>query len=73
MIFNPFKPHVVQFNNGKYGVRRWRFGWEYRSSTNSYWWAKDSEYFQCCMLNTLDDVYKHPIMATEKAIKCNLC
>jgi hypothetical protein len=27
-FYNPFKPHIVQFANGKFAVRKWFFGWE---------------------------------------------
>ena len=43
-FYNPFKPHVVQFANSKFAVRRLSFsGWEYKEcATNPredvYWW-----------------------------------
>lgn len=40
-LFNPFKPHVVRFNNGNFGVRKWSWicGWEfYDQHSGSHWW-----------------------------------
>lgn len=39
-VYNPFIPHIVQFKNGKYAVRRMTiFGWFY-CDKNDYteWW-----------------------------------
>lgn len=51
-MYNPFKPHICQFHNGKYGVRRarafwWLLFWEYLDAVEStasdnpdpYWWS----------------------------------
>lgn len=40
-MYNPFQPHVVQFENGSFGVRKRELftGWLYYSQTGeNYWW-----------------------------------
>lgn len=42
-LYNPFKPHVVLFDNGKFGVRKLEFwsGWVYFDQTSNrdeHWW-----------------------------------
>lgn len=43
-FYNPFKPHIVQFADGKFAVRRWSIlAWEYKEHTtfskdDVYWW-----------------------------------
>jgi hypothetical protein len=42
-FYNVFKPHLVQFKNGKYAIRRFFIlgGWEYRDSVykDNLWWS----------------------------------
>jgi len=45
---NPFRPHIVEFGNGKFAVRRLSFpSWKYydnqKSSKDDYWWNGFSE------------------------------
>lgn len=60
-LYNPFKPHVVLFNNGKFGVRKlgfW-FCWRYLDQTTSgdgYWWNMEEciiKYAQADSFNKL--------------------
>lgn len=42
-IYNPFQPHVVEFSNGMYAVRKLTdAGWKYydtqRRGQDDYWW-----------------------------------
>jgi len=38
-MYNPFKPHIVVFRDGKYGVRRAKglFFWEFLDSWDTTW------------------------------------
>lgn len=60
--FNPFRAHIVEFNNGKFAVRRLRLGYQYydnqkigKDKDNDYWWNSYTEgnnrYF---LLDTLE-------------------
>lgn len=58
-FYNPFKPHIVQFANGKFAVRRRIFiGWEYKERTEfnnsdcEYWWYKVEYVKKYCMVDT---------------------
>lgn len=40
---------IVQFKNGKYGIRRWVFGYEFLDLQNKRSWRKlNSSYFKDC-------------------------
>lgn len=50
---------IVQFSNGKYGVRTyWFFGWHFKSRTPGFNWTLGSECIDCCFVNTIDDAKK---------------
>ena len=67
MIFNPFKPHKVQFSNGKYGIRRWRLGWEYLDlMTHEYWWGKNYTCFKYCQAKDEPEINNYII--TDKRL-----
>lgn len=55
-LYNPFKPHLVQFKNGKYAVRRYcfPFGWAYRDKTfdDKSWWAKPQRVIDWCLFSS---------------------
>ena len=59
-FYNPFKPHVVQFSNGKYDVRRWSIlMWEYKDHTtlakeDVYWWSNIDFTFNWCCVDTYE-------------------
>lgn len=39
-LFNPFKPHLVRFSDGTFGVRRWRLWWQFLDMEDyRYWWT----------------------------------
>ena len=46
--FNPFKPHIVEFSNGMFAVRKFSFPfWHYydnqKMKKDDYWWHGASE------------------------------
>lgn len=45
-FYNPFKPHVCQFNNGKFAIRKYELflGWVYLDQFDSetHWWHSPS-------------------------------
>lgn len=55
-------PTIVQFENGKYAIRKcihkWRYGntWYFLDlkREHKYWWPKDSEYFVDCLADTTE-------------------
>lgn len=59
-FYNPFKPHIVQFPNGKYAVRRWSvLMWEYKehitfSDEEIFWWNAMEYVKKWCMVDTLE-------------------
>jgi hypothetical protein len=58
-FYNPFKAHIVQFDNGKYAVRRWCVAWEYKehitlSNEDIYWWNTMEYAKRWCMVDTLE-------------------
>ena len=47
-LYNPFKPHIVEFDNGTFAVRRSRvLYWEYYDNQkirpSTYWWTNLTE------------------------------
>ena len=69
MIYNPFKPHIVQFPNGKYAIRKYGFPfWDYLDSSDlNYWWSTSSFVYKYCTFNTLEAAKK--ALDTGVAIK----
>jgi hypothetical protein len=62
-LYNPYKPHVVKFNNGMFGVRKKLFmiGYEYYDQKGSGTWWYGTEYVpKYCLANSVDDL-KLPI------------
>ena len=64
-FYNPFKPHICQFNNGEYSVRRWSFlGWEYldtdiTGSYAGYWWTGVQRALKYCSFTELVNARAH--------------
>lgn len=59
-MYNPFRPHIVQFHDGKYAVRCWKldhFGWGYfdnqRYCRDNYWWSARAAY-KWAVVDTLE-------------------
>lgn len=67
-LYNPFKAHIVQFENAKFAVRRFRLsGWEYKEHTtfskeDVYWWNWiEHTYHWCCV-----DTYEQAVALRDK-------
>lgn len=47
-VFNPFRPHIVEFENGKFAVRKLKFLWWHyydnqKHKKEDYWWLSFDE------------------------------
>lgn len=51
---------IVQFSNGKYGVRTyWFFGWRYLDLIEQdYSWPKNDEFFRDCIVDSVDEILR---------------
>ena len=64
-FYNPFKPHICQFNTGEYSVRRWSFlGWEYIDTDITgyyagYWWSGKERALRYCSFTSLGNARVH--------------
>lgn len=63
-FYNPFKPHIVQFSNDEYAIRRWLLGWEYldtdiTGSYTGYWWGFEHQALKYCTFTSLDKAREH--------------
>ena len=69
-IYNPFKPHLCQFSNGLYGVRKLSLdGWAYFDQTGQgIWHLGESSTFSSYA--NLFSLLKYPIR--EKKIKSKI-
>jgi hypothetical protein len=46
---------VVQFESGKYAIRRWFFGWQYKDLVNDeFWWRSSDRPMRNCTTNYLE-------------------
>jgi hypothetical protein len=60
-FYNPFKPHIVQFADGKFAVRRRCFiGWEYKErvtfkNEDVYWWYLTEYAKRHCTVDTYEE------------------
>lgn len=61
-FYNPFKPHIVEFENGKFAVRKSAlFHWLYKGHTlfttekEEHWWFLHEYVVKHCMVNTLEE------------------
>lgn len=71
-IYNPFKVHIVQFENGEYAIRKYSFlylKYIYKSLSSSYWWSGDSDYFEACITKDLKAIKDKLIYLTDKGTK----
>lgn len=59
-LYNPFKAHIVELNNGKFVVRRRSvFSWEYKerntfSTEDVYWWNFIEDSHRWCGVDTYE-------------------
>ena len=73
-FYNPFKPHIVQFADGKFAVRRWSvFLWEYKEhsafrSDAAYWWNTAECVRKWCCVDTHEEA---AILRDKDRIKTN--
>ena len=61
-FYNPFKPHIVQFANGKFAVRKWRVLWLYKenytfSFDEVFWWNTEENVQKFCTVNTYGEAF----------------
>jgi hypothetical protein len=59
-LYNPFKPHIVKFANGKFAVRKWRYLWVYKETTTFstgeiYWWNLLVNAEKFCSVDTFEE------------------
>lgn len=49
-VFNPFKPHIVEFASGKFAIRKFTWCWKYydnqRGKSDEYWWFDPNSEFK---------------------------
>ena len=46
---------IVKFKDGKYGVRRWGFGWEFLDMRDlSYWWSSAKDEYAYAIHGTIE-------------------
>lgn len=54
-FYNPFKLHLVEFEDGRYGIRQFTgLHFEYRSKTEN-WWRMDEYVAKYCAMDTLSE------------------
>lgn len=71
-FYNPFLPHVVEFRNGTYAVRKlsifW-MGWCYKDlkTNKDYWWPIKSQFHDDCTTTSLEVLaqYVNPDYGTK--------
>lgn len=66
-LYNPFKPHVVLFNNGKFGLRKLEFwsGWVYFDQTSNrdeHWWHIEEYIVKYAQVDSVNKL-RHPFTA----------
>ena len=50
---------IVKFKNGKYAIRRWMFGWQYKDlrtpgNMSPWWWGRHENWFCDCVTDDLE-------------------
>lgn len=41
-LYNPFRPHLCRFSDGRFGIRKWFIsGWYYLDTTDMSYWTKN--------------------------------
>ena len=58
-MYNPFKPHIVQFDNNKFAVRKLTYFliWGYRDNYchDNYWWTTPNNVQRYSSVNTYEE------------------
>jgi len=71
-FYNPFKWHIVQFENGKYGLRKYSmFSWDYKElpEYGQWTWFLPEHVIKYCMFDSLTEVLQLKEELTPKKIK----
>ncbi len=71
-LYNPRKPHLVQFSDGTFGIRRIGIdGWEFLSHTGNYWYSTDDVVSSSCHLTATqaDDLMRDPLRADRQRVE----
>ena len=68
-IYNPFKPHIRQCSNGKFGIARldlsdqpiffnWMllFSFKFKDNNDDYWWTCDDDIRKYCLVTDLKNL-----------------
>ena len=59
-VFNPFRPHIVEFENGKFAVRKLKFLWwhyydnQKHKKEDYWWWSTDEDCRRWYQVDTLE-------------------
>jgi hypothetical protein len=72
-MYNPFKPHICQFNNGTYGIRRLSgFLWVYLDKAEAvkilnapFWWYVKEWVLQHCTFDTKESARATLVIYTK--------
>lgn len=57
-FYNPFKPHIVEFANNTFAVRRFNgLAWEYRdfNHEHDFWWAFTVHVNAYCIVSSFNE------------------
>jgi hypothetical protein len=70
-MFSYFKPKLIQFDNGKFGIIKHTFlGSDHYLGDNNYWWTPKKEYVEkYCQFDTEEkavDAYMKEYMSNQK-------
>jgi hypothetical protein len=53
-LYNPFKPHIVKYNNG-YAIRKLDvFIWTYLDNKEKYWWYSNEYICEYCVFKSIE-------------------
>lgn len=56
-IYNPFKPHIRQCSNGKFGIARLDlFSFKFKDNNDDYWWTCDDDIRKYCLVTDLKNL-----------------
>lgn len=69
-LYNPFKPHIVEFANGYFGIRKLNFlGFEFADKTEDYWWGQGPNIKKFATFISLSDAIDQMDNITLKVVK----
>lgn len=75
-MYNPFRPHLVRFSDGLYGIRKFsitHFDWVYfdLNIVTYLWWTRSASDYRDCRMS-LERVREIWQSRFEPGFKCNL-